>query len=147
LRLLHRVPSSADRSDYAVDVYEVTSAAGQQPPAGLIGVALQIRSQLAALLLEAESGRHEFVPGSGRPADCFVEATSRRIVDYQPPADAGRLTAFRDVKLRRTYDFEREVCRDCVLERAFPLRGNRIDEVLARAVRDEFQQRLWRSLD
>jgi hypothetical protein len=147
LILLNRKQASTDGSEPTIDVFSLNSAMSNLPASGLIGVALTIRSTQVAMLLDAETGRHEFCGGSARPVDCFVETITDRLANYEPPADAGRATAFRDLKLRRRYDFDREECCDLVVERTTPMREGRIDEALERAVRDEFQQRIWRLLD
>jgi len=147
LRLRNRKQSSTDASELTVDVFPASPATSGTPPAAVMGVALQIRSTQAAALLDAETGCHEFVDIAARPVECFVETVAGRLATYEPPADVGRSTAFRELKLRRKYDLERETCQDFAIERLYPLRGGRIDDALQRAVRDEFQQRIWRLLD
>lgn len=147
LRLLHRKESSESPICRTLDVYPATADTSDRV-AGLAGFALQIRSAHVALLLETEGGAHEFVDATGRSERCWVETTSDRLVAYEPPADAGRAGAFRELRLRRVYDFARGQCRDLTdQERVLELRGDALDAACEAAAQAEFGRRLGRAFE
>jgi ATP-dependent Clp protease ATP-binding subunit ClpC len=149
LRLLHRKRNDEDVPAKVVDVYRPDAHRFRSPPEGVIGLAIQVRDDHAAALLETEAGRHEFSPaGGGKPEACFVETTGgARMFDYSPPIDCGRAGSFGDLTLRRAFHPAEEVCRDPLLEQDLKLRGRSIPDVVAQATADYLVLRTWRMLD
>jgi hypothetical protein len=113
----------------------------------VIGVALRIVADRPAALLETEGGKHEFVGPQSKAECCIVETHLGLLVQYDPPADAGRVGAFKDLPIRRTYDQHRELCRDHRLESDLRIRGRSIDEVVTQLTADYLAKRIWSLLD
>jgi ATP-dependent Clp protease ATP-binding subunit ClpC len=147
LRLLSRKQDSEDVPHKVADVF-APAADFLSPPDDVIGLAIAIQGVRASALLETEAGRHEFPRRVGQREVCFVEVQSDAFLKYQPPADVGRASAFRDLPLRRTYDVERELCHDVKLDTDFRLiRGATLHQVVALATAEYLTKRIWSLLD
>jgi ATP-dependent Clp protease ATP-binding subunit ClpC len=147
MHLKSRKLRDEDVARKVVDVFAPPSESFCSPTSDVIGVALRIVADRPAALLETEIGKHEFVQLQGQPQICVVETHRGLLVNYDPPADAGRAGAFKDVPPRRTYDHHRELCRDHRLETELRIRGRSIDEAVTRMAADYLAQRIWSLLD
>jgi hypothetical protein len=150
LPVLHLKSSKTSETDVprkVVDVYAMKEASQGAPPSDAIGIALQVTGPRAMALLETESGKHDLERNRVRKATCHVETTPAPLVKYDPPADAGRVGAFRDQRERRTYDATAQICRDQLLKQDFLMPGGEIDAAIHDATRSYLTQRIWELID
>ena len=137
-----------DTPKKCVDVYCPAADQYHSPPEDCIGVALQITGGRRSMsLLEPETGRHSFVRSAAQAVFCYVETAASRLLDYDPPANAGRSGALNDLPLRRTFDASRELCVDARLQEELPTKGLGLGDVVARAAEKYLEKRCWALLE
>ena len=122
------------------------SAAWHVMPDKAIGVALQIRGEAAFPLLEPEGGVHEFKT-KGAEERCLIEVSGGLLVEYDPPVDINRRSAYRDQPLRRVYDLDERSARDELLNTTFEWSGTVLDSVVTLAIETLWNQRAWAAIE
>ncbi len=105
------------------------------PPARLPGLALRLRGPSAAPRFAPEQGLHILrSPRLSQPAVCLVEASDARLVDYLPPPGISRRGAIGTQSRRRTYDRNKELLDDPLLEAPLPWPGRSLEGALTEAI-------------
>ncbi|HTN75727.1 MAG TPA: AAA family ATPase, partial [Pirellulaceae bacterium] len=147
LHLKSRRTSESDVQRKVVDVYTMAEDGLNAPKNDCIGLTLQVTGPRAIALLQTESGKHLFLRDGVRQATCHVETTLDPLVKYDPPADAGRMGAFREQRDRRTYDLSGELCHDALLKQTIGMPGAELDKALSTATHGYLAQRIWELID
>jgi hypothetical protein len=99
--------STEQKAELALDVFHLEAPGHLSQPtmADAIGLAMSIRMERAAALLEGEAGLHEFrLDSQGPPLRCLVETTRDRLAKYEAPPGINRQGALEGYPYRRKYD-------------------------------------------
>jgi ATP-dependent Clp protease ATP-binding subunit ClpA len=150
LRLTSRPAAESEPPVKTVDAFFVSEQDDfyDGPPAGRIGVALQIQGDGAFMWLAGEQGLHEF-KHRGRSELCLVETVSGLLIGLEPPANIhrrGTVASQAGQKNRRIYDLDAGLIHDPPLRCQWPWRRDAFSATIRDAVERYVSEKAWKIL-